>query len=212
MNVSRILLLASLWIGLTGGSRAVAAGRDEAATVALVDIAMVFTKHERFKQRMEGLTKKAQGIQKELVDKEQAIVKQREQLKDLVLGSPEFKRLEEEVAREISDHHVTKQIKQKEIREEDARIHYETYKEIEQEVARLAQQSGVTLVMRFESQEIDQRNPQAVQLGVNRMVIYHGDEMDMTPYVIKAFNQQVATVPTKPTGTTNGPRAKTGPR
>lgn len=187
MAFRHYLWIIALILGVSGIlPQGIAAG--EASSVALIDINYVFSKHERSKQRVEALAKKIQGLQKELAEKEQQILKQRERLKDYAPGSPDYKRLEEEIAREISDHQVTKQLKQKETREEEARILYETYEEIVAEIRRMAARSGCTLVLRFDSQEIDQRNPAAVQAGVNRMVIYHGSDMDMTPYVIEALN------------------------
>jgi len=191
MPVRRFLGVIALAIGVAGFLPQ-GASAGESSSVALIDINFVFSKHERFKQRGEVLAKKIQGLQKELAEKEQQILKQRERLKDFAPGSPDYKRLEEEIAREISDHQVTKQLKQKETREEEARILYETYEEIVAEIRRLAARSGCTLVLRFDSQEIDQRNPAAVQAGVNRMVIYHGADMDMTPYVVEALNASAA--------------------
>ena len=86
-------------------------------------------------------------------------------------------------------------IRQKELREEDARIHYETYQEVVQEVTRIASSAQCRLVLRFDSQEIDERNPVAVQAGIGRLVIYSDKEMDMTPFVVKALNSEVASKP-----------------
>jgi Skp family chaperone for outer membrane proteins len=195
MPVTRLIVLASLIASSLSVPTALCAGSDDASAVGLVDIAYIFSKHERYKQRIEALGKKTQAAQKELVEKDAAINKKIERLKDFALGTPDFKKLEEEIAREKSDNNVTKMIKQKELREEDARIHYETYQEVVQEVTRIASSAQCRLVLRFDSQEIDERNPVAVQAGIGRLVIYADREMDMTPFVIKALNTEVAAKP-----------------
>lgn len=211
MNAIRFALLSSLLFGATGVSQLLAAGESSASTVALVDITHIFSKHERYKQRMEALGAKVQTLQKELVSNEQALAKKREGLREFKLGSPDFKRLEEEIAHEISDHHVAKQIKQKETREEEARIHYEVYTEIVAEVERLAMGAGCRLVLRYDSQAIDKGNPGAVQNGILRPVVYCDADLDMTEAVIKELNQRVARGPAPPSGGTTKPK-KTQPR
>jgi len=210
MPVSRFIVLASVILSSLGGPVALYAGSDDASAVGLVDIAYIFSKHERYKQRIEALGKKTQAAQKELTEKDAAINKKIERIKDFALGTPDFKRLEEEIAREKSDNNVTKMIKQKELREEDARIHYETYQEVVQEVTRIANNAQCRLVLRFDSQEIDERNPVAVQAGIGRLVIYSDKEMDMTPFVVKALNTEVASKPA-PTGGRPSTTTKSGP-
>src|SRR5262245_9721269 len=154
-----ILNLMLLWKGAAFGAGAPAAQQSQGSVIALVDIGYIFDNHARFKQQMSALTKDVETIQRDIAEDEKDIIKQREKLQTFNPGSPEYKKLEEEIARRLSDLQVTKQLKKKESREREAKIFYDTYMEISREVARLADQYGLDLVLRFESQEIDPRNP-----------------------------------------------------
>ena len=76
-------------------------------------------------------------------------------------------------------------MKQREFREREAQLYFETYQEVQREISRLADQYHLSLVLRFESQPIEANSPSSVMAGVNRQVLYQRN-LDLTPHVVSA--------------------------
>jgi Skp family chaperone for outer membrane proteins len=77
----------------------------------------------------------------------------------------------------------------------EARIYYDTYQEMQSIVGNLAGQFGISLVLRFDSEQIDASNRAEVIKGVNRAVVYHR-RLDLTSRVSAAMNERSAQAPT----------------
>ena len=62
-------------------------------------------------------------------------------------------------------------------------------------VSSVAASNGISLVIRFDSEDIDPTNRGEVIKGVNRAVVYHR-QLDLTRMVSSAMNGQQAQAPT----------------
>ncbi len=91
-----------------------------------------------------------------------------EQLKTLKPGTPDYAAKEKELASIQADLQVQARQKSREFLEQEAQIHYESYQEIQQHVAKFCQSYGIQLVIRFNREPIDASKPQEVQMGLNR--------------------------------------------
>ena len=76
----------------------------------------------------------------------------------------------------------------------EAKIYYDTYVKMQNVVGSLANKFGITLVLRFDSAEIDPENRGEVIKGVNRQVVYH-HKLDLTKMVINQLNPASAQAP-----------------
>ena len=97
---------------------------------------------------------------------------------------------EADLARRFSDLKVRRELKQKEILEQEAGLYYDTYKKIVDEVTRFADSNGVTLVLRYESKPIDRDNRNEVIQGVNRRVVFQRNR-DLTNFIVAEMNKNV---------------------
>ena len=176
-----------------------AAAPSNATLVAVVDMGQIFKNHPRFKQQLEAIKQELVAYEKQLNEQKKAITKEREKQVDLKAGSPEYKRLEEEVARRISDLQVTDQLKKKEVMEREARVFYETYQDVTREIGKLADRYGISLVLRFDSDKIDPNDRNSVLAGINRPVVFQR-KLDLTQEVLQSL------------GATAGATAETAPR
>ena len=94
-----------------------------------------------------------------------------------------------------SDLQVGVGLKRKEFLEQEARVYYRVYREIEQTVAIFAQRNRIGLVLRFNGDEMKEDDRASVLQGVNRAVVYQ-QGLDITDLILKQCN--INTVPAAP--------------
>ncbi len=140
--------------------------------IAVIDISYVFKNHARFKQTMEDMKKDVEAFEAELKQNGAQLQKYQEQLREHHAGSPEYKRIAEQIAGFQGQVQAKTQLKRNEFLQKEARIYYNVYKEILDEVAFFAQRHGIELVVRFNSEPIDPENRKSVLEGVNRAVVF----------------------------------------
>ena len=155
--------------------------------VALVDVARVFKAHSRFNASLEQMKKDAEMFQAMMRSEQEKIAAEAEVLKQIDPKSPEFKAKETEISKKLAELQVTQSQKGREISEKEARLYFDTYVEVTQQIANYADRNGIGLVLRFNSEPIDSANRQSVIEGVNREVVYHVGR-DITNQVIATIN------------------------
>jgi Skp family chaperone for outer membrane proteins len=112
----------------------------------------------------------------------------RKKMQPFAPGSPEYKKLEAEIMRVQADGQIAAAQKKKEFLEREAKIYFEVYNEVTAEVAKFAEQHGIGLVIRFNSEPIDPTNRQAVLEGVNRAVIFQKN-LNITNAILQRLEQ-----------------------
>ncbi len=181
----------------TGIAPAAAAPRVAGTSVAVIDLQDVFKKHARFTAAMEDLKKDNEALAAYARTEQAKLQKMLEALKDLKPGSPDYKRKEEEIAHIDSDVRVQLSLKRKELREREAKLHYQAYEEISAAVQEFADRNGIGLVVRFSADEIDPTNPESIMMGLSRQVVYQRN-LNITDFVIEMINR--GTPPVAPAG------------
>lgn len=151
--------------------------------VALIDISEVFKNHARFKQRAEDIKTEVKDYEGKMNEQRTAINAKRQQLAQYKAGSPEFEKLEAEIAKQIANVEVDAGLKKKEILDREAKIYYDTYKEVEAAVAQFCAARNIGLVLRYDSEEPNANDRASVLRGVNRAVIYQ-DRIDITKDIL----------------------------
>jgi len=114
-------------------------------------------------------------------------------------GSLEFKQLEEELARMQSEMQVQVTIKRKEFLEQEARVYFRIYKEIEQVVAYIANSYRFEIVLRFSADEMKEDDRASVLQGVNRAVVFQRGR-DITNLVLTELNRMYPPPAAVPSG------------
>lgn len=187
-----------------GGAPAAAApaAAQSTTTIAVIDIAKIFKGHVRFNQMMADIKKDIEEFDG-IVKAETAKLKSMsEALASYKTGSLEYKTKEEEIARMSSDLQVKVGLKKKELLEQEARVYYNVYRELETTVARFAQANRITMVLRFNSEEMKEEDRNSVLQGVNRAVVYYHPNLDVTNFVLFELNkygpQPTAQAPRQP--------------
>jgi len=180
-------------------------------SVVVIDIAHIFKNHNRFNATMldikndieqfEAYVRKKQGDQKALADA----------LQQYNASSPEFKQKEEELARQQSDLQVEVALKRKEFLQQEARVYYRVYKEIEQEVGTFSARNRINLVLRYNRDDMKEDDRASVLQGVNRAVVFQ-QGLDITEPILVTLNKGTNPPPTTAGNVQPPDRNAAGPR
>ena len=176
--------------------------------VAVVDVSYIFNNYAGFKQRMDNMKKAVQAYEGTLKSRHEALAKDRDKLNQYTVGTPEYKRTEQELAEKFSKLQVDTQLKKKEFLENEARVYYDTYKLVEKVIANYASRTGTGLVLRFSREDMNQTDRNSVLQGVNRAVVYHQGRLDITTDILNELSR----IPTGESRATRPPARTTRPR
>jgi Skp family chaperone for outer membrane proteins len=188
--------------------------------VAVIDVALIFKKHNRFNAAMQDIKKDIEDFDTFVRGEQTKMKGLAEQLQTFKQGSLEYKQKEEEIARLTSEMQVKIGLKRKEFLEQEARVYYHVYREIEQSVQNFAIRNRIGLVMRYNGDDMKEDDRASVLQGVNRAVVFQ-QNLDITQFILDDLNRGTV-APTTPSSTpratapqiptARGPGGATAPR
>jgi len=155
--------------------------------VALVDVSYVFKNHERFKSRTEELRQEIKDFEDQMNAQRKGMNEKRNKMSEFNPGSPQYQQLEGELAREVANQNVTAELKKKDVLEREAAVYHETFGEIEEAVKAFADRHNISLVLRYDGEEINQNDRNSVLRGVNRAIVYQ-DKINITYEILQMVN------------------------
>lgn len=156
-----------------------------ATPMALLDLGYIFKNHPRYKASREAIQQKGKKLQANAIEQRKYLQSESEKLQKMQPGSPEFKRLEAELTQLASDYQVKNELERKGLLEDEAKLYYETYREVEVAVQRVSEQYGFRLVMRFDREKMDPADPDSIRRGLMNNVVYQ-EGLDITDMVLQA--------------------------
>jgi Skp family chaperone for outer membrane proteins len=192
------IVMAAVVCGLLAGPSSASAqgqGAPLAAghRIAVVDVSVVFKKYERFLARTEMFKKRVESAEAALKKEYEAINALTEQLKGLNPGSNDYKQMEQRVARQKVDWQLKGQTQRKDLMEEEGRIYFETYQELDDTVKRFAVHNQIALVLRFASDPVDDPSDRSeIVKGINKSVVYVHPDLDITGLILQDLNRSAA--------------------
>ncbi len=204
-------LIATLCMLLGVANFATAQGQNppSGTNVALIDINKVFEKHGEFQERFKALGERFKGLEKSAKTEQTKILRMKDDLEKFNPGTPQYKEKEAELAKSDSELRVQLTLEQKALAEEEAKIYYETYKQVEEVTADFAARYRIGLVLRHSGSEMKPEDPNSVRMGLMKMVIYQKG-LDITDQIIKEINRDTPTKSSAPVSTKGG--EGTGPK
>jgi Skp family chaperone for outer membrane proteins len=169
-----------------------AAAESRPHKVGLIDMAYVFKNYKKFEYLREDL--KAQIAESELQAKQMAeeIKGLQAEMKELKEGSDQFSAKEKKLAELSAKFETFRRATQREILKEESAIYHTIYMEVADAVKRYSKYYGYTLVLRFNREDLNPEDPQGLIQGMNRQVVFHQQEDDMTDSVLDHLNQKFA--------------------
>jgi Skp family chaperone for outer membrane proteins len=159
--------------------------------VAVIDISYIFKKHDRFKATMESMKKEMESTEADLKAERDKIAQKEEQRNTYNPGSAEYKQMDEQLARDMSEFNLKMTKIRKEFLEREAKVYYQTYTEISQAVSVYAQRHDIGLVIRFNGEPVDPNKRDDVLREINKPVVFQ-NQVDITPDVLAMLNSAAA--------------------
>ena len=156
--------------------------------IAVVDISYIFKKHERFKATMESMKKEMETIEGELKGDREKIAGQEQQRNQFNAGSAEYKKMDEDIARQMAEFNLKMGKLRKEVLEREAKVYYQTYLEVVDAVKYYAKRQNIGLVLRFNGEPVDPNRRDDVLREINKPVVVQ-DQIDITPDVLALINR-----------------------
>ena len=136
-------------------------------------------------------TKKSRRLENKLTSEQEAIKTRAQGLTGFEIGSTERNNLEGELEQQQAALRTKARQLETQLLNREALVYYETYQQMQTIVGSLANQYGISLVLRFDSAEIDRNNRTEVIKGVNRAIVYHR-QLDLTKVVTETMNARTA--------------------
>ncbi|MBC8356633.1 MAG: OmpH family outer membrane protein [Planctomycetes bacterium] len=190
------LLFATVVAGLLIGKDANAQGQPgapRAATasgtnVAVLDIGFIFKNAARFKQAMDDIKADDEKFKQEVVRKQETMQAEVQNLQKMLKGSPDYKILEEKLAGDQTKLRLDMARKQKDRIDQEAKVYFNAYQEVEIHINKFATTYGIDLVLRFNAEKMDPAQPESVLNGINRFVVYQRG-LDITGPILDQMNR-----------------------
>jgi len=160
--------------------------------IGLVDMARVFKEYNKFKDLREVLKGKMEARMaeaKKIADEAKEI---QGVLKQLNQGSAQFIQKEARLAELTTQFQTKQKLAQAEYVREEAKIFEQVYVESRDVIKLYSEHFKYTLVLRFNSQSLDpeNKNPQGIANSLNKLVVYHRQQDDITEAVVEYLNRR----------------------
>lgn len=198
-------------IGLTApvmGQTQPAASASAAAgpvKIGLVDMARVFKEYNKFEDMRASLKAEMEVALAQAKKIAADAEKVKEELKLLKQGSADYIKRESDLAQLSSDFETKRKLANVQYQRKEAEIFQDIYVDAVGVIKLYAEHFKYSMVMRFNSAELDKTNPSSLANGLNKLVIYHRPQDDITDAVIDYLNRKYTPVNPAP------PRAATKP-
>jgi Skp family chaperone for outer membrane proteins len=157
--------------------------------IAVVDIPYIFKNYAQFRSTSEAMKKEMETIDAN-VKTERANIAQAEQQRNAFnVGSAEYKKADEELARMMAEFQLKTSKLQKDFMERQAKLYYQTYLQVVEAVNVYAKSHNIALVMRFNGEPVDPLKREEMMRDINKQVVVQ-NQIDITPDVLTLLNRE----------------------
>jgi outer membrane protein len=213
------LATVALGVGLLIGARAslgedakkTAAAAEMPHKVGLIDMAHVFKEYGKFKALSDALKKEVEATDNEAKGKVELLQKLQAQLTSgqIAEGSADYSALEEQLVAKSTELEAFRKMKQREFLRKEADIYKTVYLEVQDAVQQYAEYFDYTLIMRFSRDKVEgAENPQEIIQSMNRPVVYHRNQFDVTDPILKYLNETYTKSAARPAAPAGGQRTR----
>ncbi len=193
-------------INVASAQQQPAAAASGPAKIGLIDMAKVFQDYQKFKDMREKLKTEIERSDARAKQLAGAVTNVQNQMKDLKQGSPKYSQLEKQLLQARGDFEAFRAGEQRELMRKESAIYKAIYVEVTGAVAAYASYQKYTLVIRFSPKGAEEsETPQQIVDSMNRQVVYHRPNDDITQPVLNYLNRKYQK-------TAAAPRNGAGPR
>ncbi len=190
----KILIMAVTATLLIGAACApVQAQHPEAANapsfgIAVVDVSYIFKEHKSFLATMESMKKEMQGIEQQLKGKRDNIGKMQEKLGQYNVGTPEYKKADDDLASAKAGFNLEMDRLRKDLMQRESTVYFQTYQQISYEIGKYAKERKIGLVLRFNGNKPDPHKQNDVLKDINKPVVFE-NSIDITRDILAIVNR-----------------------
>jgi Skp family chaperone for outer membrane proteins len=177
--------------------------------IGLIDMAHVFKEYAKFKALSDSLKADVQAVDEEAKGKVLAVQQMQAKLTGgtLAEGSQDYTDLESQIVSAATELETFRKVKQREFLRKEADIYKTVYLEVQDAVQMYASHYKYTLIMRFNRDSVESaENPQEIIQSMNRPVVYHQTQDDLTDPILKYLNEQYNRTAARPAAPAAGTR------
>ena len=162
--------------------------------IAVVDISYIFKNHKRHQASIEAMKAEMTSTEAELKADSEKIRKMEEQRNTYNVGAPEYKQLDEELARNIAEFKLKMDRLRKSFMEREAKIYYQAYLDVSDAIKYYALRHDIGLVLRFNGESVDPNRREDVLREINKNVVFQ-NQVDITPDILALLNRDAQATP-----------------
>ena len=201
LRLCSIILTAALLAGLIALNSGVAQSPapKKPIRIAVCDLVSVFRNYQRVNDLNTDLKEKQDKLIAEEQQRQQQIQTIQAELEVLAPDSQEYQKRFNETLRQTYELEAWKKTHQAQLYAWHYRLTKEMFGQILQVISETARQKGYDLVLFKESEEMDAQDTTSfIRAMMNRKVLYHSPDMDITVSVLTALNIRYQSAPPKP--------------
>ena len=150
--------------------------------IAVVDISFLFQQYPKFTASMESLKAEMKAADAALTEARDAIIKREQERDALKPGSEDFKRIDEQIAHDKAEFQIKTGTMRRDISDKEAKIYFDTYKDISNAIATYARSNQIGLVLRFVGDQVDPDQPKSIMRAVSQQILFQNN-VDITPHI-----------------------------
>ena len=181
---------------MAGGQAATVAHRQPTAPlngIALLDMAFLYKNLNRIKAQREEMKTDFQRVEADLKRERETLQSLVEQLKGFKPGTPDYKRMEEDIVQRDANLQIQMKMTQREFGEREAKLWHAVYQEILQEVDYIAKANSISVVLQFDGEPLKKDEPRDVLRNIQKPVIWYSSGLDITGQVLHRLNSRAGT-------------------
>ena len=138
---------------------------QETGRVAILDVAKVFKENTSFDSKVKAIKAEADQLKAQITAEQDRIKAEVMELRGME-ASPKRNQMEADLEHQHTHLRTTTRQAESELLNREARVYFDTYREMQAVVEAIAQANGLSLVLRFDSEDIDPNNQQSVKKGL----------------------------------------------
>lgn len=184
---SMLAILASVTLAGDSALYAQDGSASQSSKIAVIDMARIFQEHQGFQDRLDVIKADVKSFEQEINQQRTGIIEERDKLSQHKPGSLEYQKIEASITHQLASLKVRAELKRKEILDRESKNFYLTYREVQGQVQRIADQYGISLVLRYSSSEMDPLNRESVMKGISKAIVFQRNR-DITEMVLNGLN------------------------
>ncbi|QDT35370.1 MULTISPECIES: OmpH family outer membrane protein [Thalassoglobus] len=159
--------------------------------VGLIDMAHIFKNYEKFKAETQGLQAAAEQAEQKAQDMVAQMKSVQGQMQGLTANSPDYNAKEAQLIELQTKLQAFQQVERRDIVRKQAEVYKKIYVEVQDAVSMYAKHYEYTLIMRFNREDVAAAgDPQKIIQGMNRQVVWHRPQDDLTDPILQYLNDQ----------------------